>query len=332
MEYKYFRFTMNDGSEGKRWGYSMGNGEYVSSDESISFDAIDEIPYDEATGVLRSWLKKHGVVTNTIEIDTVVANAYSKGSASARFMYEDGGYCKITVETTSNPTVEWEDVSLNKDSNELFASRTIKSSALDLTTERFTKVPLYKWGEITPESRKVGKKLNEDLIRNELYAEDLLVKQDNDIFRVAIVIDGDWKHEHLRLDDVMQKLGYMHLSTKEIGDSDSDYYEAEHQYVSFPDYTKFLSLSNSRKLKSSFTLQIYDDRNPSKIIQEIKGLPSWRTAFNKAENLCDTTYSGWRYIDYDIIPDNTENSNLGNYMSNSRNTEESLNKIFSSIK
>lgn len=110
MQTKYFRFNMSDDNEDTLWGYATGSGEYIGSDsEDVSLDLIEKIPYDEATNVLRSWLKDCGVVTNTDEIDDAVADAFSVGSVSTTFIYEDGGSYKMTIEATDNPMAEWEE-------------------------------------------------------------------------------------------------------------------------------------------------------------------------------------------------------------------------------
>ena len=104
MVTKYFRFNMLDDDEDTRWGYATGSGEYSS--ENVS---LDKIPYDEATGIIRSWLKNCGAITNTLEIDNAVASAFSKGSASAVFRYDNGEKYRMTIETADNPITEWED-------------------------------------------------------------------------------------------------------------------------------------------------------------------------------------------------------------------------------
>lgn len=95
---------MSDDNEDTHWGYATGNGEYSS--ENVS---LDKIPYDEATGIIRSWLKNCGAITNTLEIDSAVARAFSKGSTSAVFHYDNGEKYRMTIETADNPVTEWED-------------------------------------------------------------------------------------------------------------------------------------------------------------------------------------------------------------------------------
>lgn len=110
MKTKYFRFNMSDDNEDTLWGYATGSGEYIGSDaEDVSLDMIQKIPYDEASGVLRSWLKDCGAITNTLEIDDAVADAFSVGSTSAVFRYDNGDKYNMTIETADDPAAEWED-------------------------------------------------------------------------------------------------------------------------------------------------------------------------------------------------------------------------------
>ena len=110
MVTKYFRFNMSDDREDILWGYATGSGEYIGSDdEDVSLDMIQKIPYDEATGVLRSWLKNCETDTTTLETDEAVAAAFSKGSTHAVFRYDDGEKYRMTIETADNPAAEWED-------------------------------------------------------------------------------------------------------------------------------------------------------------------------------------------------------------------------------
>lgn len=111
MQTKYFRFNMSDDREDTLWGYATGSGEFIGSDEGdISLDMIDTIAYDEATYVLRSWLKDCEIVTDTLEIDEAVAKAFSKGSTVAVFHYGDGEKYRMTIETTNDPLVDWEEL------------------------------------------------------------------------------------------------------------------------------------------------------------------------------------------------------------------------------
>ena len=109
MQTKYFRFNMSDDREDILWGYATGRGQYIASNaEDVLPDMIQKIPYDEATGVLRSWLKQCETDTTTLEIDEAVAAAFSKGSTHAVFRYDDDEKYKMTIETADSSS-EWDD-------------------------------------------------------------------------------------------------------------------------------------------------------------------------------------------------------------------------------
>lgn len=48
--------------------------------------------------------------------------------------------------------------------------------------------------------------------------------------RVVLLVDGDWKHDHLYVDHLMQDMGYTLVSEKSVGSSGDDCYESEHTY------------------------------------------------------------------------------------------------------
>lgn len=148
MDCKYFRFNMADDGEDRLWGYAIGSGDYVGSDsEDITLDVIQKIPYDEAANVLRSWLKDCGAVTNTDEIDDAVADAFSVGSVSTTFIYEDGGSYEMTIEATDNPMAEWEEFEDDDD----FAEDTAVAADADANGEQpYTRVERL-WREATGE-------------------------------------------------------------------------------------------------------------------------------------------------------------------------------------
>lgn len=84
--------------------------------------------------------------------------------------------------------------------------------------------------------REVSKFLYAKLRENELYPEDI-DPHFNDPNYVDIYISGDWKHDHIRLDNVMHTLGYVLIEQCEIGSSDDDWYEAMHRYRKDPPIT-----------------------------------------------------------------------------------------------
>lgn len=140
MKTKYFRFNMSDDREDILWGYATGSGEYIGSDaEDVSPDMIQKIPYDEATGVLRSWLKQCETDTTTLEIDEAVAAAFSKGSTHAVFRYDDGEKYKMTIETADDPATEWDDFDDFSEDTSVAADAGVKSETPYAKVERLWK-------------------------------------------------------------------------------------------------------------------------------------------------------------------------------------------------
>ena len=65
---------------------------------------------------------------------------------------------------------------------------------------------------------------------NKLYVEDVRISEIPCIVEVEISW-GDWKHEHLRCDYLMEDLGYRELSTEVTEEDGSDCYSAIHRYI-----------------------------------------------------------------------------------------------------
>lgn len=53
------------------------------------------------------------------------------------------------------------------------------------------------------------------------------------VWMLIVEIDGgDWKHDHLRCDWIVQEMGWTHISTTEFGeDTECDWYSATHRYI-----------------------------------------------------------------------------------------------------
>ena len=66
---------------------------------------------------------------------------------------------------------------------------------------------------------------------NNLYA-DVAVDKSEIVDVVKIFISwGDWKHEHLRCDWLMEEFGYIKINVIETEEDGSDCYSADHYYV-----------------------------------------------------------------------------------------------------
>lgn len=48
---------------------------------------------------------------------------------------------------------------------------------------------------------------------------------------IEVDVDGDWKHDHLAVKEIMKENGCSQLSQKEIGESYDDSYHALHYYI-----------------------------------------------------------------------------------------------------
>ena len=69
-----------------------------------------------------------------------------------------------------------------------------------------------------------------DSLLNE-YSISAYVNADYSLNTIYIDIDwGDWKHDHLCCDKIMENEGFRLIDTK-IGDADGDCYDATHTYV-----------------------------------------------------------------------------------------------------
>ena len=77
------------------------------------------------------------------------------------------------------------------------------------------------------------------------------------MYTVTIQIDGDWKHDHHRADWVVsEEIPYITVKKQEIGQSDSDWYTANHTYI----FDKNVVSDNMDKISYFFT---DDDTNSS---------------------------------------------------------------------
>ena len=78
------------------------------------------------------------------------------------------------------------------------------------------------------------REINEMLRQQELFTDFVEIKEKDTEYpfkAVVIQMDGDWKHEHMRLDEVMKENGYVYLLKEMVQDSDSDWYVAKHIYT-----------------------------------------------------------------------------------------------------
>lgn len=70
--------------------------------------------------------------------------------------------------------------------------------------------------------------INRIFKENNLYY-DYFILSNNEMIGI-IVEDGDWKHDHLRLNYIMSKNNYIFIKENEIGTSDDDSYSSTHYF------------------------------------------------------------------------------------------------------
>lgn len=84
------------------------------------------------------------------------------------------------------------------------------------------------------------KKLYETLEKENMYVDTIRnygipgVPLDPGVISICITW-GDWKHDHLRLDNIMEGLGYTHITTNVTEEDGSDAYSATHYYCEAKD-------------------------------------------------------------------------------------------------
>lgn len=70
--------------------------------------------------------------------------------------------------------------------------------------------------------------INRIFKENNLYYDYFILSNDE---MIGIIIeDGDWKHDHLRLNYIMSKNNYIFIKENEIGTSDDDSYSSTHYF------------------------------------------------------------------------------------------------------
>ena len=70
--------------------------------------------------------------------------------------------------------------------------------------------------------------INRIFKENNLYY-DYFILSNNEMIGI-IIENGDWKHDHLRLNYIMSKNNYKLIKEEEIGTSDEDSYSSTHYF------------------------------------------------------------------------------------------------------
>lgn len=75
------------------------------------------------------------------------------------------------------------------------------------------------------------KKIWNHLNENKLYADDVYMFSEHAGIVEVSISWGDWKHEHLRCDYLMQQIGFKAISENVTEEDGSDCYSATHYYM-----------------------------------------------------------------------------------------------------
>lgn len=81
---------------------------------------------------------------------------------------------------------------------------------------------------MTDKQYKNIEQIEKHLTENELWVEDVWY---NDLYYYVHISWGDWKHEHLRCDYLMEQIGYECTGTITTEEDGGDCYSAIHKYV-----------------------------------------------------------------------------------------------------
>lgn len=78
------------------------------------------------------------------------------------------------------------------------------------------------------------REINEMLRKQGIYADYVEIKEKDTEYpfkALVIQVDGDWKHEHIMLDEIMKHYGFVYLLKEIVEESDGDWYTAKHIYT-----------------------------------------------------------------------------------------------------
>ena len=81
---------------------------------------------------------------------------------------------------------------------------------------------------------KIEREVYETIKEKGIYADDVSYDDSRIVYPfnvVMITVDGDWKHDHIALDQIMKESNYTLIEKINVEDNCSDWYEATHVYL-----------------------------------------------------------------------------------------------------
>lgn len=133
-------------------------------------------------------------------------------------------------------------------------SKPTNRNVIDLSATRRKYKPtintfIGRWGSFdAPRARQTTKNLYKLFSDNQVNVRDVRVVENSEgVLRVDLTVSGDWKHDHLATEKLMEQQGFTLLDKQVTEDSDGDWYEAVHKYVEDKELIRFYKQMKSMK-------------------------------------------------------------------------------------
>ena len=103
------------------------------------------------------------------------------------------------------------------------------------------------------------------LRENNVYVDEIYSYQEehSGVRHIQFDLSGDWKHEHLKTKMLMEQQGWSLYSKEEIGESDSDYYEAHYDFVYDKDFETYANNMFTPEERAQLGKLFEEDYSPS---------------------------------------------------------------------
>lgn len=118
-----------------------------------------------------------------------------------------------------------------------------------------------RWGSFdAPRARQTTKNLYKLFSDNQVNVRDVSVVENSEgVLRVDLDVSGDWKHDHLVTEKLMEQQGFTLLDKQVTEDSDGDWYEAIHKYVEDKELIRFYKQMKSMKESEDEDIPFYGE-------------------------------------------------------------------------
>lgn len=145
-------------------------------------------------------------------------------------------------------------------------SKPTNRNVIDLSATRRKYKPtintfIGRWGSFdAPRARQTTKNLYKLFSDNQVNVRDVSVVENSEgVLRVDLTVSGDWKHDHLATEKLMEQQGFTLLDKQVTEDSDGDWYEAVHKYVEDKELIRFYKQMKSMKESEDEDIPFYGE-------------------------------------------------------------------------